>query len=134
MSATIAGVLASPMKTGRNRPGTANRNADEKIDLGRVATISIDGQVLPLHSWGMNGFRCGNYKGILRAGKKTAVRLIIPTGDGPQSFNMMAEIDERDIAAGTLSGTFVGVSSLQIERINELFAARLAGRRPSDTR
>ena len=122
------------MAIGGNRRGPADRNAQEKIDLSRVATVSIDGQVLPLHSWGMNGFRCGDYKGGLRPGQKTAVRIIIPSGDGPQSFNFMAEIDQRDIASGTLSGSFVGVSNVQIERINELFAARLAGRRRKDPR
>lgn len=121
------------MAIGNNRGGPRDRDAKDKIDLARIATISIDRQVLPLHSWGMNGFRCANYKGGLRPGQKTAVRMIIPSGEGPQSFNFTAEIDSRDIANGMLSGTFVGVSSLQVERINELFAARLAGRRRKDS-
>ena len=102
---------------------------DKPEDLARVATISIDGQVLALHSWSMSGFRCGGYKGHLRPGLKTPVRIIIPSGDGPQSFEMMAEIEQRDIPSGLLAGSFLGLSKAQVERMDAIFARRLSGRR-----
>lgn len=105
---------------------------DDSVDLAKVATISIDGQVLPLHSWSMSGFRCGGYKGYLRTGLKTSVRIIIPSGDGPQSFELMAEIDQRDMASGLISGSFIGLSKATVERMDAIFARRLSGRhRPS---
>lgn len=105
---------------------------EKSQDLARVATISIDGQVLPLHSWSMSGFRCGGYKGYLRPGSKTNVRIIIPSGDGPQSFELMAEIDQRDVATGLISGSFAGLSKATVERMDAIFARRLSGRhRPS---
>jgi len=112
------------------KPGSGGRSTrDGPGDLSRVATISIDGQVLPLHSWSMSGFRCGGYKGYLRAGQKTSVRIIIPTGDGPQSFEMMAEIEQREMTAGLISGSFIGLSKSQAERMDAIFARRLSGRR-----
>ncbi len=116
------------------KPGSGRRNAqpgtqDMPEDLARVATISIDGQVLPLHSWSMSGFRCGGYKGHLRPGQKTNIRIIIPSGDGPQSFEMAAEIQQRDIESGLISGDFLGLSKGQVERMDAIFARRLSGRR-----
>ncbi len=119
------------------KPGSGGHTARGKMqekseDLARIATISIDGQVLPLHSWSMSGFRCGGYKGYLRPGSKTSVRIIIPSGEGPQSFELMAEIDQRDIATGLISGSFTGLSKATVERMDAIFARRLSGRhRPS---
>lgn len=101
---------------------------DKSEDLARVATISIDGQVLPLHSWSMSGFRCGGYKGYLRPGMKAKVRIIIPSSDGPQSFELLAEIDQRDMTSGLISGSFIGLSKAQVERMDAIFARRLSGR------
>lgn len=115
------------------KPRSGDRTArgkmqDKPEDLARIATISIDGQVLPLHSWSMSGFRCGGYKGNLRPGSKTNVRIIIPSGDGPQSFLLMAEIEQRDLASGLISGSFVGLSKAQVESMDAIFARRLSGR------
>lgn len=116
-----------------SKPGSDGRTVRGKMqeipkDLARVATISIDTQVLPLHSWSMSGFRCGGYKGYLRPGLKAKVRIIIPSSDGPQFFELMAEIDQRDMATGLISGTFVGLSNSQVERMDAIFARRLSGR------
>lgn len=112
------------------KPGSGGRSVrDEPEDLARIATISIDGQVLPLHSWSISGFRCGGYKGHLRPGQKTAVRIIIPTGDGPQSFQMMAEIEQHEMTAGLISGSFINLSKSQVEGMDAIFARRLSGRR-----
>ena len=87
------------------KPGSGGRSSkDMSEDLARVATISIDGQVLPLHSWSMSGFRCGGYSGYLRPGQKTGVRIIIPTGDGPQSFEMPADLSLEKATASYAKG------------------------------
>jgi len=116
------------------KPGSGGRTArgkmqDDSEDLARVATISISGQVLPLHSWSMSGFRCGGYKGYLRPGLKAKVRIIIPSSDGPQSFELTAEIEQRDMATGLISGSFIGLSNAQVERMDAIFARRLSGRK-----
>ncbi len=116
-------------KSGPGRPDRHRGAKDMPEDLARVATISIDGQVLPLHSWSMSGFRCGGYRGHLRPGQKTSIRIIIPTSDGPQSFEMTAEIEQRDLDSGLISGSFLGLSKSQVERMDAIFARRLSGRR-----
>ena len=119
------------LKPGHGRRTTQAGTKDMSVDLARVATISIDAQVLPLHSWSMTGFRCGGYSGHLRPGHKTRIRIIIPTVDGPQSFEMIAEIQQRDIESGLISGEFLGLSKSQVERMDAIFARRLSGRRGS---
>ncbi len=105
------------------------RPADDKDDLTRIATVTIDGQVLPLHSWSMAGFRCGGYKGLRRPGQTTGVRIIIPSSDGPQSFALTAEVTGRDFNTGALSAKFIHIPERQIDRINAVFARVLSGRR-----
>lgn len=117
------------------RPGPGGRSAqdnsrDTPVDLAKVATISIDGQILALHSWSISGFRSAGYKGRLHPGQKTIVRVMIPVGEDRQTFEMMAEIDQRDVASGLISGSFLGLSKTQVERMNAIFARRLSGRRP----